>query len=104
MSGHIKNIFKEKELSKISTVRNFRTVQNEGNKKVARNIEYYNLDLIISLGYRIKSKTATQFRIWATNVLKKYLVDGVAINKQRLEQLNKYLEIISRSEMGLLKE
>ncbi|MFA6185526.1 MAG: RhuM family protein [Candidatus Shapirobacteria bacterium] len=65
INEHIKNIFKEGELAKEATVRNFRTVQNEGGRKVSRDIEYYNLDLIISLGYRIKSSVATRFRQWA---------------------------------------
>ena len=66
ISEHIKNIFNEGELTKESTVRKFRTVQNEGNRQVSREADYYNLDMIISLGYRIRSSIATQFRIWAT--------------------------------------
>lgn len=69
VSEHIKHIYEEGELEKSSTVRNFRTVQKEGNREVSRDVEYYNLDMIISLGYRIKSSIATQFRIWATERL-----------------------------------
>jgi hypothetical protein len=66
ISEHINNVYKEGELDRISTVRNFRTVQSEGQRQVSRNIEHYNLDVIISVGYRVKSKQGTQFRIWAT--------------------------------------
>lgn len=100
VSEHIKSIYAEGELHKESTVRKFRTVRIEGNREVEREIEYYNLDLIISLGYRIKSKVATQFRIWATRVLKDYTIKGVALNQKRLDQLGKYLDIISRSEIS----
>jgi len=100
VSEHIKSIYAEGELDKESTVRKFRTVRMEGNREVEREIEFYNLDLIISLGYRIKSQVATQFRIWATRVLKDYTIKGAAINQKRLEQLGKYLEIVSRSEIS----
>jgi len=66
VSEHIKNIYTEKELTTEATVRKFRTVQKEGNREVSRDIDYYNLDIIISLGYRVKSDIATKFRIWAT--------------------------------------
>jgi len=85
VSEHIKNIFEEGELNRESTVRNFRTVQKEGNRKVTRDIEHYNLDLIISLGYRIKSSIATQFRIWATKRLREYIIKGFAIDDDRLK-------------------
>lgn len=85
ISEHIKNIYTEKELSQESTVRDFRTVQKEGNREVSRNIEHYNLDLIISLGYRVKSQIATQFRIWATQRLKEYLVQGFTMNDEFLK-------------------
>ena len=84
ISRHIKNIFKSWELSPDQTVAIFATVQNEGSKQVKRNIEYYNLDMIISIWYRVDSKQATQFRIWATKVLKNYIVNGFAINEKRL--------------------
>lgn len=89
ISRHIKNIFSEKELSSSSTVANFATVEDEGERKVERQIEYYNLDVIISVGYRVKSKQGTQFRIWATKRLKEYLIQGYAINQQRLQSLEK---------------
>lgn len=70
ISKHIKNIFEDGELVRESTVAKFATVQNEGNRKVERAIDYYNLDVIISVGYRVKSQRGVQFRIWATNILK----------------------------------
>ncbi len=73
---HINNIYKEDELEAASTVANFATVQNEGGRMVERQIEYYNLDVIISVGYRIKSKRGTQFRMWANKILKEYLLKG----------------------------
>jgi len=84
ISRHIKNIFKSWELSPDQTVAIFATVQNEGFKQVKRNIEYYNLDMIISIWYRVDSKQATQFRTWATKILKNYIVNGFAINEKRL--------------------
>jgi len=77
---HINNIFSEGELNQKSTVANFATVQLEGGRKIERRIEFYNLDVIISVGYRVKSKQGTQFRIWATNVLRDYLLKGYAMN------------------------
>jgi len=98
ISRHINNIFKEGELEKISTVANFATVQKEGKRKIVRNIEFFNLDVIISVGYRIKSKRGTQFRIWANQILKDYLIKGYVINQQSLEkqveQFNKLKETI----------
>ena len=73
ISLHIKNIYEEGELDENSTVKDFLTVQNEGTRQVSRNVKYYNLDVIISVGYRVKSLRGTQFRIWATKVLKEYL-------------------------------
>ena len=87
ISEHIKHIFEEGELSEDSTVRNFRTVQIEGNREVTRNQTYYNLDMIISLGYRIKSLVATQFRRWATELIKEYLKKGYALDDKRLKEL-----------------
>lgn len=83
---HINNIFEEGELEKSATVANFATVQVEGGRKVERQIEYYNLDVIISIGYRVKSRRGTQFRIWANKVLKEYLLRGYAVN-QRFERI-----------------
>ncbi|OPZ02140.1 MAG: hypothetical protein BWZ11_01147 [Bacteroidetes bacterium ADurb.BinA395] len=88
ISRHISNIFKEQELDASSTVAKNATVQIEGGKNVIRQIEYYNLDVIISVGYRIKSKRGTQFRIWANKVLKDYLLKGYAVN-QRIENLER---------------
>lgn len=82
VSLHIKNIYKEGELQQEATVKESLTVQVEGNRKVKRQIIYYNLDVIISVGYRVKSQRGTQFRQWATNVLKQYLLKGYAVHAQ----------------------
>ena len=84
VSEHISNIFSEGELVPHATVRDFRTVREEGSRRVARNITHYNLDMIISVGYRIRSKTATQFRIWATNHLRELIVKGFVLDDERL--------------------
>ena len=86
VSEHIKHIFEDGELEESATVRKFRTVQTEGNRQVSREHEYYNLDMIISLGYRIKSKIATQFRQWATKRLNEYIRKGFALDDERLKQ------------------
>lgn len=86
ISRHLRNIYDEGELDKTATVAKNATVQNEGERKVVRDVEFYNLDAIISLGYRVNSKRGTQFRIWANKVLKNYLVKGYAINEQRLKE------------------
>lgn len=88
ISLHINNVFKEGELQEDATVKESLIVQNEGNRKVKRKILLYNLDVIISVGYRVKSHRGTQFRIWANSVLKDYLLKGYAIN-QRIEQMEK---------------
>jgi hypothetical protein len=85
ISKHLKNIFEEGELSAAATVANFATVQKEGGRTVARNIEFYNLDAIIAVGYRVKSPRGTQFRIWATARLKEYLVKGFTMDDERLK-------------------
>lgn len=85
ISEHISNIFKEVELDKTSTVRNFRTVQTEGQRRVERWLEHYNLDVIISVGYRVKSVQGTQFRIWATQRLKEYIIKGFTLNDDRFK-------------------
>lgn len=87
VSEHIKHIYEDGELAADSTVRKFRTVQTEGKRQVGRNVTYYNLDLIISLGYRVNTKRGIQFRQWATSVLKDYLIKGYAIN-QRIREEN----------------
>lgn len=89
---HINNALKE-ELDK-STVANFATVQKEGNREVTRQIEYYNLDMIISVGYRVKSKNGIIFRKWATNILKNYMLKGYAVNQKRLDYLEKAVKLI----------
>ena len=88
ISEHLRHILEKGEIDKNSTVRNFRTVQIEGNRKVSREQTFYNLDMIISLGYRVKSMIATRFRRWANSVLKEYLLKGYAVNQrfERLEQ------------------
>ncbi|KIM12903.1 MAG: DNA-binding protein [Sulfurovum sp. FS08-3] len=86
ISEHIKSIYSDNELDKISTVRKFRTVQKEGNREVSREVEHYNLDMIISIGYRVNSKKATKFRQWATSVLKEYIANGYAINSEKMTQ------------------
>ena len=87
ISRHIKNIYEEGELVREATVANFATVQNEGDRQVERNIEYYNLDVIISVGYRVKSKRGVQFRIWATNLIKEYMKKGFVLDDERLKEL-----------------
>ena len=81
---HLKNIFKEEELEEKATTEHFSVVQKEGKRNVQRNIKFYNLDAIISVGYRVNSKRGTQFRQWATQLLKDFLVKGYAINEKRL--------------------
>ncbi|MFM9422890.1 MAG: hypothetical protein RIR06_1351 [Bacteroidota bacterium] len=94
ISRHLKNIFNEGELDRKSTVAKNATVQFEANREVKREIEYFNLDAILSVGYRVNSKRGTQFRQWATKRLKDYLIDGVAINEKRLEQKNKEIQVL----------
>jgi prophage maintenance system killer protein len=84
INEHIKNVYKEAELTQNSTVRKFRIVQKEGGRQVERDVNYYNLDVIISVGYRVKSKHGTQFRIWATRQLRDYLIKGYALNERRI--------------------
>ncbi len=86
ISMHIRNIFNEGELPSATTVKKFLTVRREGNRDVGRELDYYNLDIIISVGYRVKSSIATQFRIWATRILKEHLVKGFTANQQRLAE------------------
>jgi hypothetical protein len=86
ISLHIKNIYEEGELDEISTVKDYLTVQTEGKREVQRNLKFYNLDVIISVGYRVKSHRGTQFRIWATQLIKEYLVKGFALNDDKLKE------------------
>jgi hypothetical protein len=99
ISEHIQNIYKTQELDEISTVRNFRIVQKEGTREVNREIAYYNLDMIIAVGYRVNSKIATQFRIWATQRLKEYILKGFTMDDERLKNLgggNYWKELLTR--------
>lgn len=96
---HIKHIYEESELAESSTCRKFRQVQTEGTRQVTREVSFYNLDMIISLGYRVKSRIATQFRRWATELLKEYLKKGYALNDDRLKELgggNYWKELLDR--------
>jgi hypothetical protein len=99
VSEHIKNIYTDEELTPDATVRKIRTVQNEGKREVERTLDYYNLDMIIALGYRINSKIATKFRIWATQRLKEYIVKGFTMDDERLKNLgggNYWKELLHR--------
>lgn len=91
---HIKNIYSEGELDKVSTCQNFRQVQKEGKRHITRNIPFYNLDMIISVGYRVKSKNGIVFRKWANKIIKDYLIKGYAVNNKRLEYLEKTIKLL----------
>ena len=97
---HINNALKE-ELSETASVAKFATVQNEGNREVIRKIEHYNLDVIISVGYRVKSKRGVEFRRWANSVLKQYIIQGYAINQNRIKQLGEVIRVMKRTEAEL---
>lgn len=95
VSLHVGNVFKEGELEETATVKKYLTVQQEGNRKVSRNVKYYNLDVIISVGYRVKSKRGTDFRIWARQILKDYLVKGYAVNQRiHREQIGELRQLV----------
>ena len=101
---HIKNVYEDEELEQERTIKDFLIVRKEGSRTVSRQIAHYNLDMILSVGYRIKSKTATQFRKWATTVLKEYMTKGYAINEHKLKQeqdkvktLQDTIKLLSRS-------
>ncbi len=99
ITEHISNVYKENELENNSTCRKFRQVQFEGNREVERDIDFYNLDVIISVGYRVKSQQGTQFRIWATQRLKEYIVKGFTLNDDRFKSgnsMNYFDELQSR--------
>ena len=103
ITEHLNAIYSEGELDKNATCRNFRQVQTEGDRNIERDVEFYNLDAIISVGYRVNSKKATQFRVWATKTLKKHLVEGYTINEKRLLQANdKFREL--QTTIGFLRE
>ena len=101
VSLHVSNVFKEGELDQESTVKEYLTVQQEGKRAVSRQVKYYNLDVIISVGYRVKSKRGTAFRIWARRVLKDYLIKGYAVNerirKEQIGELRQLVGIIGRA-------
>ena len=107
VSYHLTRIFKEGEIQRGATVKEVLTVQKEGGREIKRRLEYYNLDGIISVGYRVNSKRATQFRIWATQVLKKHLVEGYTVNQkllseqaQKLDALQKAIKLIRHAKAG----
>ena len=83
---HLKEIFESAELSEKATIRKIRIVQKEGVREVSREVEFYNLDVIIAVGYRVNSKRATQFRIWATKTLREYLIKGFVLDDERMKQ------------------
>ena len=101
VSLHVGNVYKEGELEQEATVKEYLTVQNEGNRKVTRKVKYYNLDVIISVGYRVKSKRGTAFRIWARKIIKDYLVKGYAVNerirKEQIGELRQLVQVASRA-------
>ena len=86
ISHHLKEIYKSNELNELATVRKIRTVQTEGGREVERDLDFYNLDAIIAVGYRVNSREATHFRIWATRVLREYLIKGFVLDDERLKQ------------------
>ncbi|HEX4875957.1 MAG TPA: RhuM family protein [Chitinophagaceae bacterium] len=102
MQKHLSNIFKTKELNAGQTCAKFTQVQKEGNKTVRRDILHYNLDAIISVGYRVNSKRGTQFRQWATQRLKEHLVKGYTINEKRLADLEQTIKLVRHT--GQVKE
>ena len=101
VSLHINNIYKEGELGKEATVKDYLTVQSEGARTIHRRVKYYNLDMIISVGYRVNTKRGIRFRQWANSVLKQYLVKGYAINenirKQQIAELRQLVQVVSRT-------
>ena len=103
ITRHISNIYKAGELDKDSTCAIFAQVQNEGNRQITRKLNYYNLDLIIAVGYRVNSIRGTQFRMWANKVLKEYLIKGFSINEKRLIQQNEQLKELQASVKLLVK-
>ncbi len=99
ISRHIANVYKEGELDREATVAKFATVQTEGSREVSRDVEFFNLDVIISVGYRVKSHRGTQFRIWATQRLREYIVKGFTLDDERLKQAgegNYFDELLAR--------
>lgn len=103
ISRHIKNIYESGELAEKATVAKIATVQREGKRQITREIEYYNLDMILSVGYRVNSQKATQFRVWATNTLKNYLIKGYAINEKKLLETKEKLAELGQA-IAFLRE
>ncbi|HAS22740.1 MAG TPA: hypothetical protein DCR51_06285, partial [Idiomarina loihiensis] len=107
---HLKNIYREDELEAMATTEDFSVVRQEGKRQVRRRVKHYNLDAIISVGYRVSSKRATQFRQWATRILKEHLVEGYTLNQRRLQErgveFEQALNLLSRtlSNQGLVSE
>lgn len=95
ISRHLRNVYETKELDRTATIAYFATVQDESGRSVRRRIEYYNLDAILSVGYRVNSKAGTQFRIWATKVLKDHLIKGYSVNQKRLKELKRTVRLIA---------
>jgi len=100
INEHVQNIFKEEELLKSSTIRKFRIVRQEGARQVQRQIDHYNLDAVISVGYRVNSIKGTQFRSWATQRLREYLVQGYSLNQARFEQNTGEMEMMAQAGSG----
>ena len=98
---HVRNALRE-ELAGLATTADFAVVRNEGGRLVERKVEHYNLDMVLSVGYRVKSPEGIHFRRWATSVLKTYLIEGVALNDRRLEQLGSIARVLSRSDNDLI--
>ena len=90
INRHLINIYEEGELLKSTTISKFEIVQKEGNRKVKRNVDFYNLDAVIAVGYRVNSKAATRFRIWATNTLREYIIKGFVLNDDMLKNGKKF--------------
>lgn len=110
INKHINNIFKDEELKEKATISKMEIVQKEGNRMISREATFYNLDMIIAVGYRVNSKKATQFRIWATNVLRDYLTKGYVINdkllktqKSKIKALQTTVNLLSRSLTNQIK-
>ncbi len=97
ISEHIRNIYKTNELSEKATLRNFRIVQKEGNREIEREVNHYNLDMILSVGYRVNSKTATEFRKWATKTLREHLTKGYTINRKQIgKNYDSFMKAVKR--------
>ncbi|WRS26955.1 RhuM family protein [Oscillospiraceae bacterium MB08-C2-2] len=105
ISTHLKNIYDQKEMSPGATISKIETVQNEGGRQVKRTADFYNLDAIIAVGYRVNSKSATQFRRWATDTLKEYIIKGLVLNDDMLiKQDKEYLSDFDKATEKYLKE